>query len=327
MKDVALAAGVSKALVSIIFRGEPGASEQTRRRVMEAATAIGYRHNKTASRLARSRTMLLGVTMTLRNTFHAELVEDLQAEADALGYEIALSTLTRTHDEHRALETLLEFRCEAVILLGPELTDGELTSLGRQLPVVVIGRQDTPATIDVVRTADENGIGQAVDHLVQLGHRSIVHVDGGSGPMADPRRRGYRSAMQRHGLAGRIKVVSGDYTEDGGVRAARQLLAGGGLPTALIAANDRSAIGVMDTMVRAGVQVPGDLSIVGYDDSLLARLGHLNLTTVSQVPAEQARFAVVAAVERLDGSRTKRREVVLAPQLIVRATTASPAGG
>ncbi len=96
------------------------------------------------------------------------------------------------------------------------------------------------------------------------------------------------------------------------------------LPTAVIAANDRSAIGILDTMVRAGVQVPGDFSIVGYDDSLLARLGHLNLTTVSQVPAQQARFAVAAAVQRLDGSRTERREVVLPPELIVRSTTASP---
>ncbi len=188
---------------------------------MEAAAAIGYRPNKTASRLARSRTRLLGVTMTLRNTFHAELVEDLQAEADELGYEIALGTLTRTHDEHHAVNSLLEFRCEAIILLGPELSSGELTALALQIPVVVIGRQNTPPSIDVVRTADQDGIGQAVDHLVRLGHRSIAHVDGGSGPVATPRRRGYRAAMIRHGLADQIRVVSGDYTEDGGVRAAR----------------------------------------------------------------------------------------------------------
>ncbi|MEP6563125.1 MAG: substrate-binding domain-containing protein [Nakamurella sp.] len=94
-------------------------------------------------------------------------------------------------------------------------------------------------------------MGQAVDYLVQLGHRSIVHVDAGSGPMASPRRHGYRSAMTRHGLANQIRVVSGDFAEDGGVRAARELLAGAVLPTGAIAANGRSAIGILDTMVRA----------------------------------------------------------------------------
>jgi len=324
MKDVAVAAGVSKALVSLVFRNEPGASEQTRLRVMEAAAAIGYRHNRTASRLARTRTRLIGVTMTLRNSFHGELVEDLQAEADEVGYEIALGTMTRTHDERRALETLLEFRCEAVILLGPELTDDELGVLAGQLPVVVIGRQQLPPGVDAVRTDDADGIGRAVDHLVGLGHRSIVHVDGGTGPVAEPRRRGYRAAMRRHGLPDR--VVPGDYTEDGGTRAAHALLAAGDLPTAAVAANDRSAIGILDAVVRAGVRVPQDFSIVGYDDSALARLGHINLTSVSQVPDQQARYAVAAAVQRLDGNRTETREVVLPPQLVVRATTGPPRG-
>src|SRR6476620_9821502 len=99
MADVAARAGVSKALVSLVFRNVPGASPETRARILEAADQLGYRHNRTASLLARRRTHVLGVTMVLRNVFHAELVDDLQAEADERGYALVLSNLTRTRDE------------------------------------------------------------------------------------------------------------------------------------------------------------------------------------------------------------------------------------
>ena len=124
MRDVAEAAGVSKALVSIVFRGVPGASDETRARVFAAAERIGYRANRTASMLALRRTRHLGVAMHLRNAFHAELVEAIQAAADEAGYEIVLSIVTDRHDEARAVETLLEFRCEALILLGSAAVAG-----------------------------------------------------------------------------------------------------------------------------------------------------------------------------------------------------------
>jgi DNA-binding LacI/PurR family transcriptional regulator len=321
MGDVAARARVSKALVSLVFRNAPGASPETRARVLEAAAQLGYRHNRTASLLARRRTHLLGVTMVLRNTFHAELVEDLQAAADDLGYELVLSTVTRTHDERRAIETLLEFRCEALLLVGPEIPTTSITALGEQMPVVVVGRRIASPSVDVVRTADDRGVGQAVDHLVELGHRAVVHLDGGVGTIAADRRRGYRKAMRRRGFDDHAQVIPGDFTEEAGARAARTLLAAGRLPTAVVAGNDRSAIGLLDALVRAGVDVPGSVSIVGYDDSVLSGLAYVNLTTVSQEAQQQAPQAVAAAVERLDGGRTARREVVLTPQLVVRGTT------
>ena len=118
MADVAAAAGVSKALVSIVFRGAPGASQATRERVFRAAEQLGYRTNRTASLLKLHRTRHLGVTMNVRSAFHAELVEGIQEAADREGYQIVLSTITANHDERRAIETLLEFRCESLILLG-----------------------------------------------------------------------------------------------------------------------------------------------------------------------------------------------------------------
>ncbi|MCQ4079485.1 substrate-binding domain-containing protein [Streptomyces sp. RB6PN25] len=255
--------------------------------------------------------------------FSAARVEDLYAEAERLGYDLALSTLTRTRDEKQAVETLLDSRAEALILLGAEAPAARLASLDRQLPVVVVVRRISTAQLNVVRASDDEGLGQVVDHLVELGHRSIAFIDGGKGTIASDRRRGYRTAMRRRRLASQIRILSGDHTEEAGTRAAHQLLAEDGLPSAVVASNDRCAVGLLSALIRSGVDVPGAVSVVGYDDSVLSRLACFDLTTVSQNARQQAHHAVAAAVERLDGERSAPREIVLAPHLIVRGTTAA----
>ena len=324
LADVAARAGVSSGLVSLVLRNQPGPSAPTRARVLEAAQELGYRADRTASLLARRRSRHLGVLMDVRNTFHAELVTDLDAAATGLGYDLVLSTLTPTRDERRAAEILLDFRCEALILLGPDEPAGQLNALGRDLPVVVVGRRVPSAAVDVVRAADNRGVAQAVGHLFALGHRDIAFVDGGSGTIAADRRRGYRQAMRGRGLAGRLRIIPGDHTEEAGIRAAAMLTAGDALPTAVITSNDRCAVGLLDALARLGIAVPGLVSVVGYDDSALARLAHVDLTTVSQDAHEQAGQAVALAVERLENGRVAPREVVLTPHLVVRGTTGPP---
>ncbi|ODU02038.1 MAG: LacI family transcriptional regulator [Pseudonocardia sp. SCN 72-86] len=322
LEDVAAAVGVSTASVSLVLRGAPGPSAGTREKVLDAATRLGYRPDRAASLLARRRSRLLGVMLEVRSSFHAELVEDLHEVAETRGYDLVLSTVTRTRDEARAVETLVDSRCEALILLGPDAPASRLTALDAQLPVVVVGRP-MPATagVDVVRAADDEGTARAVEYLAGLGHRAIVHVDGGPTDIASGRVRGYREAMGRLGLEPR--VVPGDQTEEAGIEAARTLL-DGELPTAVVCFNDRIAIGLLDALVRAGVDVPGRVSVIGYDDSPLARLAHVDLTTVSQNTHEMTERAVELAVERLEGDRTEHREVVLPPTLVVRGTTAPP---
>jgi DNA-binding LacI/PurR family transcriptional regulator len=324
LEDVAARVGLSPATVSLVLSNAPGPSAATRRRVLQAAGELGYRPNRTASLLARRRSRLLGVLLEVRNSFHVELVEDLQAASEQLGYELVLSAVTRTRDERRAVETLLDFRCEALILLGPDAPPARLAALGRQLPVVAVGRRVAADGVDVVRTADDQGVGQAVAHLAGLGHRAIAYVDGGKGVIPGDRRRGYRTAMRRLGLGDRIRTIPGDHTEESGLRAATRLLGRPELPTAVVAFNDRCAVGLLDALNRAGVDVPGSLSVVGYDDSPLARLAHVNLTTVSQDTRQQAEHAVAAAVERLDEGRSEPREVVLTPRLVVRRTAGPP---
>ncbi|HEX7430480.1 MAG TPA: LacI family DNA-binding transcriptional regulator [Mycobacterium sp.] len=324
MRDIADKVGVSKALVSLVFRNAAGPSAETRARVLAAADELGYRVNRTAALMTARRSHHIGVTINIRNSFHTEIAENIVAAADRAGYEVVLGAVTPTHGEAQVIETLLDFRCEGLLLLGPELSTEALTTLGKQLPSVVIGRRMRANTLDVVRTADARGIGTVVDYLVGLGHRRVVHVSGGSGVIAADRRSGYQRAMRRHGLDDQSAVVEGDFTESAGIVAAQQLLAD--VPTAVVCANDRLAVGVVDALRRAGVDVPGDVSVTGYDDSMLARLGHIDLTSVSQKPNDQADHAVAAVVERLDNGRTEARSAVLTPQLVIRATTAPPRG-
>ncbi len=326
LDDVAARVGLSPASVSLVLRNAPGPSDATRERVFRAAAELGYRADMTASLLARHRTNLLGGMLDVRNTFHAELVEHLHEAADAVGYDLVLSTVTRTRGEDRAVETLLDFRCEALILLGPEAPTTRLRALDRMQPVVVVGRRIAAGDLDVVRSADHAGVGLAVDHLAELGHRDIAYVDGGTGTIAADRRRGYRAAMRRRGLGERVTIVPGDHTEESGTRAAQMLLSAT-LPTAVVTFNDRCALGLLDALSRSGVEIPGTMSVVGYDDSPSAQLAYVNLTSVGQDAPHQAQQAVTAAVERLDHGRRVPREVVLIPRIVVRGTTAPPPNG
>ena len=322
--DVAARAGVSTALVSIVMRGVPGASDATRERVRRVADELGYRPDLRARLLRRARSRLLGVVFGVEHDFHGDLVGGLYAAAERAGYELALSAVTPGRGEERAVASLLQDRCEALILLGPQFATARLADLAAAMPVVVVARQVRAATVDVVRTADRLGMHEAVDHLVALGHRRIAHVDGGRMPGAAERRRGFREALVRHGL-GEVRILAGGPGEEDGARAARRLLAEDGLPTAIAAFNDRCAVGVLDVLSRGGVSVPGEVSLVGYDDSRLARLSSVDLTTVAQDAELITTLAVGRTVDRLDGATVGAREQVVPPRLVVRTSTAPPA--
>lgn len=323
MVDVARHVGVSRALVSIVFRGAEGASEETRRRVLEAAEELGYRQDSLASGLRSHRTRNLGVVFDLRRPFEVELVEHLFPAVKERRYHLLLGAVTPGRTQPAVVDELLRYRCEGLIVVGPDPDVHRLEVLGREVALVEVGRGVTAGPVDVVCNDDALGTRQAVEHLVALGHRAIAHVEGGANPGAEQRRAGYEDAMASLGLADRIALVPGGYTEDEGAAAARRLLAGE-LPTAVIAANDQAAIGLLDVMVRAGVRVPQDLSVVGYDDSRFAKLPGIDLTSVRQDIPGMAALAVQAVVERLDGPEREPTRSALPTRLVVRGTTAAP---
>jgi DNA-binding LacI/PurR family transcriptional regulator len=327
MEDVAARVGVSRALVSVVFRGAPGASASTRARVLAAAEEIGYRPDLAARTLASARSRVLGVMLTVHNTFHADLVEAMYTEAEEVGYDLVLSAHAPTRPPEKAVGALLGHRCDALVLLGPETRGSYLEALVERVPVVSVGRRFPGTRVDVVATAEGPAVRQALDHLRDLGHRDIAHLDGGGGAGSAERRRAYREWMRRGRLTEHVRVLPGDHTEASGAEAAHRLLAEGSVPTALFAGNDRSAIGFLDAITRAGVRVPQDISLVGYDDIPLAGLAHIQLTTVRQDSVGLAREAVRLAIERLDRPSLPPRSSVLDPMLVVRGTTAPPRAG
>ena len=274
--------------------------------------------------LRRTRSRLIGVVFGVQHAFHGDLVSGLYAAADRLDYELALSAVTPGRDEHRAITSLLQDRCEALILLGPQVPTSYLADLATRMPMVVVARAVRHRAVDVVRTDDDAGIHQAVDHLVDLGHTRIAHIDGGRAPGSAERRRGYREALQRHNLGDATCILPGGLTEDDGAAAAQTLLDTVPRPTAVTVFNDRCATGVLDVLWRAGLHIPADLSVIGFDDSRLAHLSHVALTSVAQDTEQITTAAVTRAIARLDRTAILDRELVIPPHLVVRSTTAPP---
>jgi len=320
LEDVAAAAGVSRALVSIVMREVPGASEATRERVLAVARELGYRPDTRARLLAGRRTRLLGVTLALNNPFHADVADGLYSAAEPLGYEVVLSAISDSRDPKRAIDTLLDYRCEAAILVGALVPNRGLAELSARVPVVVVGQPTSNTSVDVVRASNTEGMRLAVEHLAALGHQAVAHVDGGRAPNSADRRAAFRAAMRGAGLASGAMVLAGGPSEEDGAEAAR-LLIDRGLPDAVVTYNDRSAVGLLDVFARTGVTVPSQVSVVGYDDSQVARLPYLRLTTVSQDVESMASQAVQRAVARLEGDEPAGRQIVLSPHLVVRDTT------
>ncbi|MBP2392684.1 LacI family DNA-binding transcriptional regulator [Aeromicrobium fastidiosum] len=317
LADVAREAGVSTALVSIVMRGVPGASDATRERVRAIADDMGYVRDERARKLRQSSSRLIGVTFDLQQAFHGDLVEHLYTAAAARGYDLAISAVAPSRGEDVALQALLRERCEVAVLLGSTLADDTLAATAHRVPLLLVARRSSADGVSSVHSDDAAGVGLAVDHLVSLGHRSLAHVDGGTAPGADDRRHGFTVAVERHGVEGR--VVAGGPTEHDGARCMAALLDSPGPPTGVVAFNDRSAAGAIDLLVRRRLDVPDDVSVIGYDDSRLAIGPHAQMSTISQNATEMAETAVDGALDLLAGGDA--REVVLAPHLVARSTT------
>jgi DNA-binding LacI/PurR family transcriptional regulator len=189
--------------------------------------------------------------------------------------------------------------------------------------VVLVGRQVRGADADLVVIDERHGTELVLDHLLGLGHERIAHVDGGRGAGGPQRRSSYLRGMRTRRLGARARVIAGDFTEEAGAAAARQLLAESELPTAVFAANDLVAAGLLGEFDRAGVDVPGDVSIVGYDNISIAHLAHVSLTTVDQPRSHMGRMALELLLDRIEHRRPNLVRLI-EPTLVVRSTTAVP---
>jgi DNA-binding LacI/PurR family transcriptional regulator len=327
MQDVAERAGVSRSLVSLVMRDSSRVSEHSRVAVRRAAEELGYRPDLAARQLASRRTGTLGLILNdLHNPFFSEVTDEIHRVADHTGHRLLISSgMLEAGAEQAALDGLIGMRVDAVLLAGTVLGIESLEAAARQLPVGVISRAIRSDRIDTVNNDDPKGAGLAVEHLVSLGHQRICHLDGGSGAGADERRRGYVEAMAAHDLE--PDVVSAGFTERSGTEATERLLARGELPTAIFAANDLSALGVLGVLSEAGIRVPDEVSVMGHDNTALAAMRYIRLTTIDQDRVTLGRIATEAVIRRIGEPATIAAHHVVQPQLVVRGTTAQPRTG
>ncbi len=202
MRDVAERAGVSRSLVSTVFRDVPGASPATRERVLQAASDLGYRPDERARQLRSHHNTLIGVTLTATQPFHVALVELLHDAVDLSGYELSITFSTDTRTLERATDGLLAQRCAAVVLIGPTAADDEIAALAHaagDVPVIVADRRLDIPEVDAVRIDDTAAMRQLVGHLVGLGHREIWHAER---HRLRERRAAAARVRHRHGRAG-----------------------------------------------------------------------------------------------------------------------------
>ncbi|MFC7330149.1 LacI family DNA-binding transcriptional regulator [Marinactinospora rubrisoli] len=322
--DVAAAAGVSKSLVSLALRGDDGVNAATRARILAVADELGYRSNVLARGLVQGRTMILGVLLTdLANPYHTEVVAGVEDTADANGFTVLLAHGRRDRRRlEQQLDALLQLNVDGVVVISSWLEPQALTDAARRAPVVVVGRPPRqPAGVDTVANDDAAGAAAAVDHLARLGHERIAHLAGTARPASRARSDGYRATMRRLGLTHHTAVVEIGDASRHRAQAAAELLSGG-TPTAVFAVNDMAALAVLDQAHAMGIAVPERLSVTGYDNTVLAETVRPRLTSVDQPRTVMGRLAVDMLLERFSGRTADRREV-LAPDLVIRDSTAS----
>ncbi|MFC9230185.1 LacI family DNA-binding transcriptional regulator [Streptomyces decoyicus] len=344
IRGVAERAGVSKSLVSLVLQGSPRVSDAKRQAVLEAIEELGYRPNAAARSLVARRTHTVGVLLNdMRNPWFVEVLDGLNSLLQAHGLRMLMADgrLDRRAGQDFA-RTFQELRVDGIVVVGtlPD-TDG-LAEVAERLPTVIAGNHEPRLPrVDLVANDDERGARLATEHLIGLGHRRIAHI-AGQGLVGELRRRGFESAVRAHGLAASAVVENGDGTEEGGYRAAVRLLnpsRGSGRPvagrpiagrpvaerpTAVFAFNDISGVGALSAAQELGLEVPADLSLVGYDNTYLARIRHLWLNSVNNASYEVGRRAARCLLDRMERPDAPAGQQLVVPELEIRGSTAPP---
>jgi DNA-binding LacI/PurR family transcriptional regulator len=332
MRDVARATGVSQSTVSRVLSGAatvvPIAAD-TRERVLAAARNLGYRPNPLARGLRGARTMLLGVIVReITDPFFAAAVEAVSTEAGKRGYNVVLGTAHARADEAIALWAVLEARhCDAIVLLGDMRDQPRLIEDVRNapVPVVALWEGSRPSGIASVSVDNRVGIEAVMEHLTGLGHRRIAFAGGRRHGDITEREEAFAAAVERSGeplRQGYVRTTTN--SPAGGREAVRGLLKLTEPPTALVCATDVLAIGALHEAHERGLQLPGDLSITGFDDIPMAAYTVPALTTVHMPVREMVAAAVAAVIDEHGEQILEQVHPVLKPSLVVRTSTAAP---
>ncbi|HEX7004723.1 MAG TPA: LacI family DNA-binding transcriptional regulator [Trueperaceae bacterium] len=322
IREVSRRAKVSASTVSRVLNGTAPVAEETKKRVLDAVKELSYRPNAFARSLATNRSGGIGVSVNdLGSPYYGAMLKGIEAEVEAAGMHMLVSSGHADRlKERRSVEFLLERRPDALIVHLEATPDLELLDLMHgAVPVVLIGRHLADVSERCVFLDNETGGERATSHLIDNGHQRIAHI---AGPLSFPdsrdRLQGYRRALEKSGIEYDERlVVEADFLEEGGYQAVDRLLARETPFSALFSANDQMAAGALQALREAGKAVPDDVSVMGYDDVILARYLSPGLTTIRQPLAEMGRAAARIALDVLAGNETEVNRK-FEPQLVER---------
>jgi len=323
---------VSTATVSLALRDSMVVADSTKRKVQRVAREMGYIANRSAASLRTSRTNILAVAFPdVANPYFSEMLAAIEETVRSSGRTILLGTCNESIPrQESALSSLREYRPDGVIVcpVGGSTEDSLRDIAESGMPIVQIGREIEGLNADFVGADDRYATELAVAHLAELGHRSIAYVGGeDSTSIGRLRHASFLESLQRHGcLANKPAIITGDGRRATGLDSVPRLLAMAERPTAIVCFNDTVAFGVMHGLQRAGLTPGRDVSVVGCDDVGDAALWVPPLTTIHNQHIEMGRLAAEMMMRRIQDPGQPRRRITLEPRLVVRETTAQPAG-
>jgi len=329
INDVAHAAGVSKGAVSYALNGQPGVSDETRQRILEAARQLGWKPSLRAKGFSSSKAYALGLVVARdlkllgTDPFFPAFIAGIETTLAEHDYTLVLTVATDPRDEERSYRKLVEGgRVDGVILTDMRNDDSRIALLQElKLPAVTLDRSETPSPFPAVCTDDTDAIVAAVEHLINFGHTRIAHVGGAQAYIhGRSRRRAWERALTAAGLQADL-FAEADFTASGGVAATEALLRRPDRPTAIVYANDLMATAGQSFAQTHGFSVPGDLSITGYDNAEFAQYLNPPLTTISSDPLRWGQVAAMVLLNQLDGTHDGQDIALPPPQLLVRAST------
>ncbi len=332
IKDIARAAGVSPATVSRALNDSPLLRQETKARIRRLAAELGYEKNELARGLVKGVSGAIGLIIPdITNPFFADIARGVEKVAQARGYGVLLCTTEGDPQLEKAhLQLLRRKRVDGLLLTSVTAEDPHLQELVRAgIPFVLVSRLVRTLDAPFVVGDDRHGARLAVEHLVSLGHDKIGFIGGPANVQSSQdRMETYKAVLSEHGLPLHPRwAVFASFTQEAGREWGRALLSRKDRPTAIFAANDLIALGVMEAAEELGVRIPEELSLVGYNNISYAALPRIQLTTVAQPASEMGEIAAEYIMDLIDGKARPKLRKVLRPSLVVRRTTAPPQAG
>jgi LacI family transcriptional regulator len=325
--DIAKAAGVSIATVSKVINGTGRISTETRERVNEIMQELDYQPSVVASALTGKSTFTIGLLIPdLANPLYAEIARSVEDRGRELGFNLVMcSTDNNPRREGDYITFLKQKQVDGIIISTGVSDEVGLRNLVKQkIPVALVTRDIPTLSADSVKVDDFLGGYQAATHLIGLGHRHIAVITEDLNLNSSKERvRGYRYALEEAGIGTQFCVESVSSVEEG-KRHALDMLRSDNSPTAIFASNDLLAIGAVQAAKELRLTIPWDLSVIGFDNTLLAGIVDPPLTTVAQPIAQMGRQVMDLIIQEVRGQKQTKQRIVLMPELIVRQSTTFP---